>query len=111
MKVLVKPNCSINPVYIDINVKTEREFYAEMGCLLFAMKLTKDYCTAREIEVVTDSILEQFDSENMEEFNRIGPEGFAEDWLKYMGINSGYHGKVMQYFFQILSKGIKNGKA
>ena len=82
MNIQIKLNCAAN----------SKDFPKCLGAVLAATKLYKDYCRA------------------IRDLKRIGPEGFAEEWMRIciQGEDLIFRDKVLSYFLQIL-KSVKNG--
>ena len=70
-------------IVVKLNYTTEQEYYKMLGVLMITQKLLNDY-------------LAQAGSKG------IGPEGFAEDWIRDFGVTGTMKDLVFQAFFNSL---------
>jgi len=66
-------------IQVQLNCGTQREYYRTLGNLLVVQKLLNDYLSSVNEE-------------------GIGPEGFAEDWIKSFGLTGPIKDEVLEMF-------------
>lgn len=80
-------------IQVQLNCTTEAEFYRMLGVIMVVQKLLNDYMSHVGEE-------------------GIGPEGFAEEWMKIFGLDSQAKEQVLQMFFGallVISRSNNNG--
>ena len=78
-------------IQVQLNYTTEQEYYKLLGILLLTQKLLNDYIAKKNSE------------------EGIGPEGFAEEWIRDFGVAGTAKDQVLETFSCALLSIARNG--